>query len=492
MRSLHFSTATRLSIPLICALALSGCAQISKEDGHYEEQAEQFSRVDKHSSFPSVRRLNFEQVNLVEMIDPGNTASGKYPLAWKNATALNGAAEWGRKYDLVLAAFRESVALESAKQAHRNSVQDRILGVATSRCNVFKTYLRRQQTDTNFLLGSATTVAGVLGAVLPGVTASRNLAGAAGMLSGVQAEYNANYYSNLAAHVIVQGIETHQARLQTQVIQARQPLSLAEYSMEAAIKDAIHYDGTCSTVTGLLEAAESIKEVTNPGLPRAAEIIAAVKATGEIAKSDNISDLMSTGKLAKLLKQASPSTSPLIVASVKPGGASGNVMDQLAMSSQAESRIREAVATHAAELAGAYGAARLKRAVADRGEEIPFKVIAEKFTNTVNATITASFSVSACVSALGTPAKAYGEKYAAYLVTPPEDAGARIQAGQELDAATAGLRGATRRVDLQIEVITKMLADTVESWKAAAIQKDFTLGDQKAAPPDQNLSLLCE
>lgn len=47
------------------------------------------------------------------------------------------------------------------------------------------------------MLGSFTTAAGVLGALLTGVDASRVLAGTAGILSGVQAEYNSNFLTIL-------------------------------------------------------------------------------------------------------------------------------------------------------------------------------------------------------------------------------------------------------------------------------------------------------
>jgi hypothetical protein len=114
-------------------IALSGCSSIVRDRFHHEESSEQYSRVDKHSSFPAVRRVYLEQVNLVELIDPEGHAAKKYRDAWKKADESPSGLGWGLKYDLVLAYFREYKAPinpESARQ-HRNSVQDRILGVST-------------------------------------------------------------------------------------------------------------------------------------------------------------------------------------------------------------------------------------------------------------------------------------------------------------------------------------------------------------------------
>jgi hypothetical protein len=298
----------QIVIALCCvgAVLFTGCAQLQAvvDPDHRREVPEQFSRVDQHSSFPAIRRINYEQVNLIEMIDPTGKAEDRYGNGWEKL-------DWGRKYDLVLAWFREDATKDfDFKRQHRNSVQDKILGVSESRCNVFKTYLRRQQTDVNFLLGSATTIAGVLGAVLQGVNTSRNLAGAAGIFSGLQAEYNQSYYSNLAAHVIVQGINLHRNRLMGELRERRQYLKIDEYSMEAAIKDAIHVDGTCSTVVGLIEAQEAIKEMHNPGLTMAANTIVRARAMQELNQSD-LKTLESSGRLESLLKLLAPVASPL-------------------------------------------------------------------------------------------------------------------------------------------------------------------------------------
>lgn len=351
----------RIVMLAIAALACTGCAGILRDRYHYDERSEQYSRIDKHSTFPAVSRGSFEHVNLVELVDPEGLSARKYERAWKETDKSAEGVAWGVRYDLALAFFREFKTGDAlGARLHRNSVQDRILGVSTSRCNVFKTYLRRQQSDVNFGLGLATTAAGVLGAVLPGVRASRNLAGAAGFLSGAQAEYNADYYSNLAAHVIVQGIELHQNRLLHQIISERQSRSITEYSMEAAIRDAIAFDGTCSTVVGLLEAADSIKEASNPGLATAIPAMTAVLAAKQIANEKDLVSLMQGGKLDQLLKRADFRAPPLIVSGLRPTESDGDTPERLAQAQSAYQRTM-ALIDQGAIRAGSDFEARLRK-----------------------------------------------------------------------------------------------------------------------------------
>ena len=486
--------ARSLSLPLAAAslLMLGGCAQLMPDRQHQIESSEQVSGIDRHSSFPAMRRSFYEQINMVEMVDPDGRAKLAYRDAWGNQDS--GDRNWGVRYDLVLGWFRSNTeATPAQKQLHRNSVQDKILSVSVSRCNVFKTFLRRQQSDVSFLLGSATTAAGVLGAVLPGVTASRNLAGAAGLFSGVQAEYNSSYYSNLAAHVIVQGIELRQARLQKELVQTRQSLGIDAYSMEAAISDAIVMDGTCSTVVGLREAADSIQESNNPGLAKAAEIMAGVRAMNEIANAEKVSDLAESGKLARLLKQTAVVSSPLVVAAVKPeAAAAASLQNTLADASDGVQQLKAVV-----EGARLKAVTRLAQAQAalDKAEQAPANLadkVAAKLGAEVNKTIT-SLPMKACVAALTTPALALGSAEAAARLKPKDEA-ARIQAEQALQTARANAKAAAQRVQWLVRWLDDAADGAVNGWAPLFSQpklKEADLSTPLMAPVPAELAGLC-
>lgn len=154
----------------------------------------------------------------------------------------------------------------SEQRQIRNAVQERILIASEQRCNAFKANLQRDFSRKNFWLGSGTTVAGTAGALVNGLTAARYWAGISAALSGVRAEYNQDYWGNLAAHVITEGIDQHRKRTYGDIQEKRKSLGYAEYPVEAAIKDALIYHGLCSVPIGLQEAGNAVKYANDPGL----------------------------------------------------------------------------------------------------------------------------------------------------------------------------------------------------------------------------------
>jgi len=266
---------------LLCAgVLLAGCSTMLTEVQE-PERLEQVTGIDKHSSYPAIRRETFERINFLELVDPEQDAAKAFPDNWNDAEKLKKDGTVDEKsratsvqYDLALARFRQRTDLSGEEKCRRrNSIQERMLSVSLSRCNVFKTYLRRDQADKNFLLGTATTVAGVLGAILPGADAGRVLAGSAGIFSGIRSEYNQAYYASLAAHVIVKGIETRQEIVYHRIQAEGQSKTIEAYPLEAAIKDAIYFDGLCSVVVGLDQASASIDATTEPGMEAATRTI---------------------------------------------------------------------------------------------------------------------------------------------------------------------------------------------------------------------------
>lgn len=462
---------------------LTGCAHLRASEEDDKESAEQVSRVDSHSSYPAVRRGNFEAVNLLELVDPAQNAAKHYPAAWYKAKAQD---RFDLLYDLALAAFRESPQSPELKRLHRNGVQDRILGVSTSRCNVFKTYLRRQQADANFYLGSSATVAGVLGALLPGANASRNLAGVAGILSGVQAEYNSTYYSNLAAHVIVQGIEVHQSRLLATLVDERQRKSVDDYSMEAAIRDAIYFDGTCSTVVGLLEASESIKEAVNPGLSRAMQVIGAVKATAEAVKTNDFKAFVASGEWERLNKITQLTASPLVVSQVQT--ASGRTLvTRLSRAQGAKAELTRAVDQAATALTAAQEQALKTLAEDAKNKAVKPAELGSLFKEKVNDQLAKQLALDACVKAMLTPAADYGQAQFS-LLAAPAGTGERTNAEKELLLKQARLDAALTEVEMQATEAHRLVNLAHDAWMLAirlsqtGLAKDQTPESLATAP----------
>lgn len=475
------------AVSLIFIALLGGCAQFAAviDGGHLKETKEQFSRVDQHSSFPAVRREVFEQVNLLEMIDPkGESVKDGFTHDWDSKRKKidgKGHLNAGERYDLVLSWFSLQPDQNDWKRMRRNSVQDKIIAVSTSRCNVFKTYLRRQQVDVNFMLGSLTTASGILGAVLPGINASRNLAGAAGLFSGLRSEYNQSYYSNLAAHVIVQGIELRQNRLKKELMEGRQNRTVANYSMEAAISDAIVIDGNCSAVAGLIEAQESIREVENPGLKMAARAMASAAALREINQTP-FSQLMKDGSLEKLLAAAGSHVPSLQVTSTRGGDPTGGMGNSLGNARDAVTRLAAQIDYRAATVESEFDRLQLK-AEKDKTEKstLASSQVRASFTAIVtkavfNPLVNAPTAVlTACVQALGTPTAALGAANATLLLSQanPDQ---RIAAQLALDQAKAVAVAATSRVEAIVLAATNAI-DEAAIKASKDMQSSYTAKD---------------
>lgn len=473
---------------LIFLALLGGCAQFAAvtDEGHRRETKEQFSRVDQHSSYPALSRATFERVNLLELIDPrGESVKDGYVKNWnpheagKSKPVDNEDISFGERYDLVLSWFSSQPDQTDWKRMRRNSVQDKIIAVSMSRCNVFKTYLRRQQVDVNFMLGSLTTASGILGAVLPGINASRNLAGAAGLFSGLRSEYNQSYYSNLAAHVIVQGIELRQNRLKKELTEGRQNRTVADYSMEAAISDAIVIDGNCSAVAGLIEAQESIREVENPGLKMAARALAGAAALREINQTP-FSQLMKDGSLEKLLTLAGSHVPSLQVTSTRGNDSAGGLGIPLGNARDSVTRLAAQIDYRAATVESEFDRLQAKaKKEAKTQSTLTSTAVRASFTAIMKSQVldplvsppagSLSAVLTDCIQALGTPTAALGAANAMLLLSPPES-DQRIATQLAFDQARAAAVAATSRVDAI--VLAAMNAIDQAALKAAKSMQD--------------------
>lgn len=164
----------------------------------------------------------------------------------------------------------------------RNRIQDRVLAASTQRCNAYKAGLQRTFSRTNFGLGVLSTVSGIAGSTIPGVQASKNLSALAGAFSGARAEWNQSFLANLTVNVIVDGIESKQKETLATITKVEQKKKLTDYSLDAAIRDALQYHGQCTVVTRMQVAANAIRMRDDPGMDAGFKIIAKATATKKL------------------------------------------------------------------------------------------------------------------------------------------------------------------------------------------------------------------
>ena len=235
-----------LAMATICVLVLSGCSGLTDK---------------KEFSLFGEGRVNIAGAN--QMLDPNIETFGDEHLV----TILNPDREFpaGKTFTVmdVERAFRDA---NTKPETHRNQVQERLILSSQQTCNFYKDYLRRIDAYKGFTLGSLTTALGAAAAIVTGAGAARALGGAAGITSGISAEFDQAFFKSIALHVIIPGIDSRRDKVLKRIREEEQSKTIDKYNVQAAVHDALVYHNQCTLNAGLEEAAEAIREVRNVGL----------------------------------------------------------------------------------------------------------------------------------------------------------------------------------------------------------------------------------
>ncbi|MDZ4814423.1 MAG: hypothetical protein SGI99_17705 [Pseudomonadota bacterium] len=260
----------------LCA-AMLGCA-FTPNSGSNEGSARQKQKRERADTTKFTANELFEQP--IETIDIIRIVSaGKY-----SGKGLSGE-DFADKFDQALRVF-DATALQ------RNRLQDRLILASNELCENYKVTLKKKQSRFNFWAGTATTVFGAAGAIAPAASTASIFAALSGVSSGTRAEYNQNYFADLAAHVITQGINSRRSDI-LEKIHATRKTDLAEYTVEAAIGDVVTYHGACTLTSGLEQANVAVAKLdVNAGIDAlnanaffARSFAAATQAAAEAQKS---------------------------------------------------------------------------------------------------------------------------------------------------------------------------------------------------------------
>ena len=190
-------------------------------------------------------------------------------------------------------------------RAYRSQIQDRLIAASNQRCNLYMTYLKRISTFNNGIFGTLSTILGGAGAIATGETAARFLSGFAGISSGTRAELNQAIFESVATSVIVPGFQQKRADLLKELSEKRSK-SLADYTVEGAIADAINYHGACSLDAGIAYAQKSIAAYEDIGIKRfvaVQEQVGIARATVESFTAPIGAAVVATKVLDDLLKK---------------------------------------------------------------------------------------------------------------------------------------------------------------------------------------------
>jgi hypothetical protein len=290
-------------VALAASTLLCACANneffLSDEDTY----AMKSKRVHLAGVSPIFEGGEFELIDLVTLLDPENRGKAAAPVSDENGFlgwfARQEDTGWTQDQIRIAKAFRgfylyDDTAGPLSLASRRNAIQDRLMGASEQACHAFKNYLSLSSSNNKFTWGSLSTIFGATAAVFSDLETVRALAAAAGISSGIRAEFSQAYMQGLTIDVITRGIDLRRQRIRDEigllrgsavptsggpaaVAPASEPLvkpaennatlrSVQLYSVEQAVFDAVRFHAACSTVVGLQEASESISEVEDPGL----------------------------------------------------------------------------------------------------------------------------------------------------------------------------------------------------------------------------------
>jgi hypothetical protein len=257
---LAMKIATRLLL-LILTLTLCACASNRRYGSSGNGDENDWDDLRRSGATPTTHDA-LETINLIELLDPlGKVKAAhlrnKSDPTWEHLS-------FSTRYDLIFAQFATLDDGMSSTRLRRNLVQNRMMAASDRRCGRFFQFMKKDSSDTNFKFAIGASVLSTAGALVPGLRAAQNLSGLSALTSGLRAEYNNEYYANLATSVITRGIEEkrNEMRHKMRIIQSSEYLN---YDIASAVADAVQYDASCNIVYGLEQANEAMQRLNEPG-----------------------------------------------------------------------------------------------------------------------------------------------------------------------------------------------------------------------------------
>lgn len=169
-------------------------------------------------------------------------------------------------------------------EACRNRLMDHLVMLSDQRCANHKAAIEANAAGTNFAFSSLTTLLGGAGAIVTGADAARALAGSAGAVSGVHANWNESIYQkNVATAIVAKIDESRQATLEKMMTARANPQVV--YSVDAMLADVYRYHDACSFYSGLMNLGKSATAPTTADALRGriASLRSQIKDNNELA-----------------------------------------------------------------------------------------------------------------------------------------------------------------------------------------------------------------
>jgi len=121
-------------------------------------------------------------------------------------------------------------------------------------CAIMKSDIAGLNDTVNFSLGEITTVLGGVGAIVTGAGAARALAGSAAITNASRAQFNEVFYQNAIKTAILRAIDSSR-QVRANNLTAHTKDTVADYPVDAMIRDVNAYNDACSFYNGVAALA---------------------------------------------------------------------------------------------------------------------------------------------------------------------------------------------------------------------------------------------
>lgn len=273
--------------------------------------------------------------------------------------------------------------------------------------------------------------------------------------------------------------------------------------MEAAVRDALIFDGSCSTVTGLQAASDSIKEQSTPSFSRAIEMMTAVKAANSINSSENLVELSDNGNLTKLLKLTSPKSSPLVASMTKKADVTPSIEDKITNALSFNVKKTELIANEEKKVLAIFDNALKALPKADQAKVVvtpddvksAYKKVKEIIGDTDKgaANSTLSATLNKCINALDAPVTQYGNIKTTLIKTLP-DTPERLAAEKQLAITKIDVEAILLKAETVFSEIQSIVQTPANKWADTLKNKELTKSelDKLTVPAaDASVAKLC-
>ena len=189
-------------------------------------------------------------VDLPFLLDPARKIRRRVGrIRWKDM-------DEGERLDRTFEAFYARYPAQT-RTLRRDRIQDRLIAVSNQNCRAFKNYLLANQADNEGFIAGMANVARSATRIIAGAGVGMALRGVHGAFAR-DSGFNMALFASLTMQVITEGIDIRRETALNALLETRKGKSIDDYTVEAAVKDALYYHQQCSVFAGMLEVRNKI------------------------------------------------------------------------------------------------------------------------------------------------------------------------------------------------------------------------------------------